>query len=83
MIYSNFCDFPRVASDFCNENSITIQEHFKNISILSKNISDIENIIKITAIWEIATKINYVKIFVQLKINGKTVYIFQHSRLTR
>ena len=39
--------FPRVASDFCNENSRTIQEHFKNISILFKNISDVENIIAI------------------------------------
>ena len=29
--YSIFCDFSRVASDFCNENSRTIQERFKNI----------------------------------------------------
>ena len=36
--------FSRVARDFCNENSRTIQEHFKNISILFKNISDVENI---------------------------------------
>ena len=36
--------FSRVASDFCNENLRAIQEHFKNISILLKNISDIENI---------------------------------------
>ena len=36
-----------VASDFCNENSGTIQKHFKNISILFKNISDVENIIEI------------------------------------
>ena len=42
-----FVIFPRVASDFCNENSRTIQEHFKNISILFKNISDVENIIAI------------------------------------
>ena len=42
-----FVIFPRVASDFCNENSRTIQEHFKNISILFKNISDVENIITI------------------------------------
>ena len=39
--------FLRVASDFCNENSRTIQEHFKNISILFKNISDDESIITI------------------------------------
>ena len=39
--------FSRVARDFCNENSRTIQEHFKNISILFKNISDVENIITI------------------------------------
>ena len=51
---SSFCSwdiqilmiFSRVACNFCNENS-TIQEHFKNISILFKNISDIENIITI------------------------------------
>ena len=35
----------RVASHFSNENSKTIHEHFKNISILFKNTSDIENII--------------------------------------
>ena len=35
-----------------------------------------------TVIWEIATKINYVKIFLKLKINRHTVYIFQPSRLT-
>ena len=34
----------RVASDFLNENSGTIQEHFKNMSILFKDISDVENI---------------------------------------
>ena len=39
--------FSRVARDFCSENSRTIQEHFKNISILFKNISDVENIITI------------------------------------
>ena len=39
--------FSRVARDFCDENSRTIQEHFKNISILFKNISDVENIITI------------------------------------
>ena len=37
----------KVAADFCYENSRTIQEHFKNISILFKNISNIENIITI------------------------------------
>ena len=37
----------RVASDFWNENSTTIQEHFKNISIPFKNTSDVENIIAI------------------------------------
>ena len=37
----------RAASNFCNENSRTIQEHFKNISILFKNTSDVENIITI------------------------------------
>ena len=37
----------RVASDFLNENSRKIHEHFKNISILFKNTSDIENIITI------------------------------------
>ena len=42
-----FVIFPRVASDFCNENSRTIQEHFKNLIILFKNISDVENIITI------------------------------------
>ena len=36
----------RAASDFWNENLRTIQ-HFKNISILFKNTSDIENIITI------------------------------------
>ena len=36
-----------MASDFWNENSRTIQEHFKNISILFKNINDVENIITI------------------------------------
>ena len=40
-----FMIFFQDASDFCNENSGTIQEHFKNISILFKNISDVENII--------------------------------------
>ena len=39
--------FSRVASDISNENSRTIQEHFKNISILFKNTSDVENIITI------------------------------------
>ena len=39
--------FSRMASDFCNENSRTIQEHFKNISILFNNISNVENIITI------------------------------------
>ena len=33
-----------VGSDFWNENSRTILEHFKNISILFNNTSDIENI---------------------------------------
>ena len=28
----------KVAADFCYENSRTIQEHFKNISILFKNM---------------------------------------------
>ena len=37
----------RVASDFCNKNSRTIQEHFKNTSIIFKNISNVENIISI------------------------------------
>ena len=37
----------RVASNFCSENSRRIQEHFKNISILFKNTSDVENIITI------------------------------------
>ena len=37
----------RVANDFLNENSRKIHEHFKNISILFKNTSDIENIITI------------------------------------
>ena len=37
----------RVASNFWNENSRTIQEHFKNISILFKNTSNVENIITI------------------------------------
>ena len=37
----------RVVSNFCNENSRRIQEHFKNISILFKNTSDVENIITI------------------------------------
>ena len=37
----------RAASNFWNENSRTIQEHFKNISILFKNTSDVENIITI------------------------------------
>ena len=36
--------FFRVASDFCNENSRTIQEHFKNTSMLFNNISNVENI---------------------------------------
>ena len=36
--------FFRVASDFCNENSRTIQEHFKNTSMLVNNISNVENI---------------------------------------
>ena len=40
-----FVTFFRVASDFCNGNSGTKQEHFKNISILFKNIGNIENII--------------------------------------
>ena len=35
----------RVASDIWNENSRTIQDHFKNISILFKNTNDVENII--------------------------------------
>ena len=35
-----------------------------------------------TVVWEIATKINYVKIFVELKINSHTVYIFWPSWLT-
>ena len=49
---SSFCSwdilvFVRVASNFCNENSRTIQENFKNISILFKNVTDVENIITI------------------------------------
>ena len=36
-----------MAINFWNENSRTIQEHFKNISILFKNTSDVENIITI------------------------------------
>ena len=39
-----FVIFSRVASDFCNENSRTIQEHFKNTSMLVNNISNVENI---------------------------------------
>ena len=39
--------YTRVASDFWSENSRTIQEHFKNISVLFKNTSDVENIITI------------------------------------
>ena len=35
----------RVATDFWNENSRTIQENFKTISILFKNKSNVENII--------------------------------------
>ena len=46
-IFKFFGTFSRVASNFCNENSRTIQENFKNISILFKNISDSENIITI------------------------------------
>ena len=42
-----FVIFSRVAIDFYNENSGAIQEHFKNISILFKNISNVENIITI------------------------------------
>ena len=37
----------RVASNFGNENSRTIQEHFTNISILFNNASEVENIITI------------------------------------
>ena len=33
-----------MAIDFSNENSGTIEEYFQNISILFKNISDVENI---------------------------------------
>ena len=39
--------FNRVASDFWKENSGTTQEHFKNVSILLKKISEFENIITI------------------------------------
>ena len=42
-----FVIFSRVAIHFYNENSGAIQEHFKNISILFKNISNVENIITI------------------------------------
>ena len=36
-----------MCSDIWNENSRTIQEHFKNISIIFKNTSDVKNIITI------------------------------------
>ena len=39
--------FIRVASSFWNENPCTIQEHFKNIAILFKNMDIVENIITI------------------------------------
>ena len=39
-----FVIFSWVASEFCNEDSRTIQEHLKNISILFKNTSDVENV---------------------------------------
>ena len=39
--------FIRVASGFWNENPWTIQEHFKNIAILFKNMDIVENVITI------------------------------------
>ena len=39
--------FIRVASSFWNENPWTIQQHFKNIAILFKNMDIVENIITI------------------------------------
>ena len=39
--------YTRVASHFWNKNSRTIQGHFKNISMLFKNTSGVENIITI------------------------------------
>ena len=35
-----------------------------------------------TVVWMIATKINYAKTFVELKINRHTDYVFWPSRLT-
>ena len=40
------------------------------------------NLFLFTVIWEIATKINCVKIFVELKINRHTGYMFWSSRIT-
>ena len=40
-----FVIFSRGAIDFCSENSETIQEYFKNTSLLFEILSDIENII--------------------------------------
>ena len=49
-----------MASDFWNENSRTTQEHFKNISILFKNISDVENTITIDLKGFFKKKLNLV-----------------------
>ena len=67
-----FVIFSRVASDFCNENSGTIQEHFKNISILFKNISDIESKIQ-ERFMNKPLKTHHFKYFSRTTYNSRTI----------
>ena len=56
-----------MVSDFLNTNSRAIQEHFKNISILFKCISDIENITTIDLKFLKKKKMKYKYQQIQMK----------------